>query len=143
MRCAHLGRAILIFQFLALFVPQIAAEPVLFLSTQLTPLNESDKMRQVILKDFQGEVDFQPYDNREVFNRLVVDSTRDAKRPILIGVLRGDFVALHRKGPLDRVDNVRTRLAEREFIASFVKIGKIAQDRHYFTYLTLPIKSSA
>jgi len=130
--CAHLVRAILIFQFLALFVPRIAAEPVLFLSTQLTPLNEADKMRQVILKDFQGEVDFQPYDDREVFNRLAVDSTRDAKRPILIGGLHGHFVALHRMGALDRVDNVRTRLTGREFITSFVKLGKIGQDHYYF-----------
>ena len=73
----------LLIQFLVLFVPRIAADPVLFLSTQLTPLNEADKMRQVILKGFQGEVDFQPYDDREVFNRLAVDSTRDAKSPTL------------------------------------------------------------
>ena len=122
----------LLIQFLVLFVPRIAAEPVLFLSTQLTPLNEADKMRQVILKDFQGEVDFQPYDDREVFNRLAVDSTRDAKRPCLIGGLHGHFVALHRMGTLDRVDNVRTRLAGREFITSFVKLGKIGQDHYYF-----------
>ncbi len=131
-RCAHLFRAILIFQFLVLFVPRIAADPVFFLSTQLTPLNEADKMRQVILKDFQGEVDFQPYDDREVFNRLAVDSTRDAKRPCLIGGLHGHFVALHRMGTLDQVDNVRTRLAGREFIASFLKLGKIGQDHYYF-----------
>jgi len=49
--CPHLVRAILTFQFLALFVPRIAAEPVLFLSTQLTPLNEAGKMRQVVLKE--------------------------------------------------------------------------------------------
>ena len=73
----------LLIQFLVLFIPRIATEPLVFISTQLTPLNEADKMRQVILKGFQGEVDFQPYDDREVFNRLAVDSTRDAKSPTL------------------------------------------------------------
>ena len=146
--CAHLTVAILIFQLLVLFVPRIAAEPLLFLSTQLTPLNEADKMRQVILKGFQGEVDFQPYDDGEVFNRLAVDSTRDAKRPCLIGGLHGHFVSLQRIGILDTVDDVWLRLAEREFIASFIKLGKIAQDRHYFflwmkaTYLMVANRSA-
>ncbi len=122
----------LLIQFLVLFVPRIAAEPVFFLSTQLTPLNEADKMRQVILKGFQGEVDFQPYDDREVFNRLAVDSTRDAKRSCLIGGLHGHFVSLHRIGILDTLDNVWPRLKGREFVESFIQLGKLGQDQYYF-----------
>ncbi len=125
-------RLILILQFLFLFIPRITAEPLLFLSTELSPINEADKMRRVILKDFQGEVDFQPYDDREAFNRLVVDATRDPKRPCLIGALHGDFVALQRKGALASVDNVWPRLKEREFIKSFIRLGKIGQDHYYF-----------
>ena len=132
LHCVHLGRVILIFQFLVLFIPRIAAEPLLFLSTQLCPINEAGKMREVILKGFQGEVDFQPYDDSEVFNRLVVDSTRDAKRPCLIGGLHGDFAALQRIGTLDSVDNIWPRLRRREFIASFIQLGKLGQDHYYF-----------
>jgi len=129
---ANLAGAILLLQFLALFVPRIAAEPLLFLSTQLSPINEAGKMRQVILKGFQGEVDFQPYDDSELFNRLVLDSTRDAKRPCLIGGLYGDFVALNRIGALDTVNDIRPRLQKREFIESFIQLGKLDQDHYYF-----------
>ena len=47
----------------ALFLPwgMAFADPILFLSTQLTPVPEATMMRQVILKDFPQSVDFEPY----------------------------------------------------------------------------------
>lgn len=44
------------------FSQQVAADSLLFLSTQLNPIEEAEKMRRVILKDYPGEVDFRPYD---------------------------------------------------------------------------------
>ena len=53
-------------------MPWLRAAPILFLSTQLVPLPEAEKMRTAILKDFPQPVDFEPYDQRAVFDEKVI-----------------------------------------------------------------------
>ena len=121
---------------LALLPQQVAADSLLFLSTQLNPIEEADKMRRVILKDYPGEVDFQPYDRQAVFQRLASETTSDSTRPGLLGGLHGDFVTLRRGGVLDRVDDVLSRLQGRGFVEGFVKLGKLGQDsQHYIPWM--------
>ncbi len=128
----HLIRSLMLLFFGIMLVPRASAEPLIFLSTQLSQINEASVMRQVILKGFSHEVDFKPCDNREVFNQLVIGSMSDTDRSYLIGGLHGDFVALYRKGVLNTVDDMWSRLEGREFVESFIKLGIFEGDNHYF-----------
>ena len=61
------------------------AEHLIFLSTQLRPIEEAQKMRNLILKDFAREVDYtteqpQQYDTRyEAFQPGYVDRSTESK----------------------------------------------------------------
>jgi multiple sugar transport system substrate-binding protein len=106
-------------------------ESLLFLSTQLTPVHEASLMRRVILADFPGKVDFQPYDERSVFMQLALASKSRRFSPQLVGGLHGDLLHLHREGGLAPVD-AETLVNKRQFIPDFLKLGKFASDVQYF-----------
>ncbi|MCH9019013.1 MAG: extracellular solute-binding protein [Proteobacteria bacterium] len=131
-RLARLVRGLGLGLILILFASHASAESLLFLSTQLTPVDEADKMRRVILKGFPGEVDFQPNDNRVVFERLASEAARGSPRPVLLGGLHGDFVNLIKGGVIDPVDDVMSGLEDRGFIEGFAKLGKLGRDRQYY-----------
>jgi len=76
-----------------------ADEPILLLSTQLTPPNEAEAMRERILAGFPLPVRFEPNDNRRIFN-LVAGRASDDAPPTVIAGLHGDLTGLHRRGLL-------------------------------------------
>lgn len=76
-----------------------ADDPILFLSTQLTPPNEAQAMRERILADFPRAVRFEPNDNRRIFNLVAGRTAEDAPPTVLAG-LHGDLMGLHRRGLL-------------------------------------------
>ncbi len=127
----HLVTGLVLLLVLGLSYPLGSAEPLLFLSTQFTPLHETEMMREVILAEFPGEVDFQPYDE-DVFTELTLRPTGDAEKPDLIGGVHGDFVALRKEEGLDRLDDVWSHLEDREFVESFIELGKLGEDNNYF-----------
>jgi len=108
-----------------------AEDPLLFLSTQFTPLHEADAMRNVILAGFSGSVDFEPYDN-EVFMDLILGRTVESVDPELIGALHGDFAALHKEEVLSPVDEVIASLTDRDFIEDFIGVGKLGGETSFF-----------
>src|SRR5271169_1462127 len=97
----------------------VSADPILFLSTQLTPVPEATMMRQVILKDFPQSVDFEPYDDRAVYHSRVLDSIASPSGTVVLGGLQQDFLGMYRAGALTSVDSMWSRLADRTFIARF------------------------
>jgi len=78
-----------------------AAEELLFLSTQLAPVAEAHKMRTLVLKDFPGEVNFQPYDDRAVFKKLASDNPQN--QASLVGGTHGDLMPLYQAGVLKKL----------------------------------------
>lgn len=92
---------------LLMIFPSISnADPLLFLSTQMTPVEEAAMMRRNILKGFSGEVDFQPNDNRLVFNQIATGISGAGAKPGILGGLHGDFVSLAESGTLDDIGDV-------------------------------------
>lgn len=118
--------------FLTLISTHVRAESLLFLSTQLTPFDEAEKMRSVILKDFPVEVDFQPNDNRLIFTQLATESFRGSNRPGLLGGLHGDLSILAKAGALESVSDILPRLKGRKFVKSFVRLGKLGREGQYY-----------
>jgi len=90
------------------------ADPLIFESTQLSPANEAGKMRNVILKGFDGEVQFLPNDNQF---RLI------ARGAGLLGGMHGDFSTLSATGTLDNVADVLIGLNDRNFVPALKKLG--------------------
>ncbi|MEJ1373745.1 MAG: ABC transporter substrate-binding protein [Candidatus Sedimenticola sp. (ex Thyasira tokunagai)] len=106
-------------------------DSLLFLSTQLTPVHEADTMRRVILKEFPGKVDFQPYDNAAVFRKLALAKGDGKLKPDLLGVLHGDLRHLYLEGGLTPVDATEL-FSMRSFIPDFVELGKLGSGRQLY-----------
>jgi hypothetical protein len=58
---------------------------ITFLSTQMNPVEEAGKMRNAILKDFPGKVDFRPNDNSYLFRQINSMLQGDPSASILVG----------------------------------------------------------
>ena len=89
-------------------------------------------MRRVILKDFPGEVDFEPNDNRVVFSQLATGHGNGRVKPGLVGGVYGDFKTLVELGALEGIDDILTRLESRRFFENFVKLGKLGRQAQYY-----------
>jgi multiple sugar transport system substrate-binding protein len=70
-----------------------SADPVLFWSTQGTPVNEQQAIRDGVLAGFEGEVDFQPQDAGPFITRINAETQAGKGAIGLIGGLHGDFAS--------------------------------------------------
>lgn len=118
----------------ALFLPSSAAfaEPVLFLSTQLAPIPEATAMRDLILKDFPNPVEFDPYDDRDVYAARVLALLSRAGGTTVLGGLQDDFLGLYRRGALEDIRTAASKLTERTFLPRFAGRGAFGADGTYF-----------
>ncbi len=116
----------------ALFLAGGAARAeVVFMSTQLRPIEEAQKMREVILKDFPGEVEFVPEDGGPFVNRVKAEGESGKVTVGVLGGLHGDFPPILKY--LDPLDDVLAKLdADRDFIPAFVELGRLGTDRQMY-----------
>lgn len=105
---------------------------IAFLSTQMNPVEEAGKMRNSILKDFPGSVDFRPNDNDYLFSQVASMLRENPSEAILIGALHGDLVKLYEEGSLQRLDDVYGRLAARGFPESLMKMSRLDGKSVYY-----------
>lgn len=98
---------------------------LLFVSTQFTPIEEAQRMRQVILKDFPGKVEFVSEDNAPFTNRILSEAKAGKVNASLVGGLHGDFPPLLAAGAMDTVDDVLAQLKDRKFSQTFLNLGKM------------------
>ncbi|MCL5965543.1 MAG: ABC transporter substrate-binding protein, partial [Deinococcus sp.] len=105
---------------------------IVFLSTQLRPVEEAQKMRQVILKDFPTRVEFIPEDNAPFTDRILAEVKAGKVSVSLMGGLHGDFPPLIQAGAMDTVDDVLAGLQDRKFSQTFVNLGKMGTQSQYY-----------
>lgn len=108
------------------------SEPVLFLSTQLRPIEEAEKMRSAVLSGFDGEVEFIPVEPVPFVARVLAEQGAGRVAVSLLGGVHGDFPALLAEGALDSVDDVFAALESRGFADAFVELGKLGTDRQMY-----------
>ena len=101
------------------------AQGVVFLSTQLRPIEEAQKMRQVILKGFSGQVQFVPEDYPVWLNRVLAEAQTGRGTVGVLGGLHGDFPPLVSRGLLEPLDGLYARLQDRGFPQAFVELGRM------------------
>lgn len=128
MKKTHLG---LILLAIGIALP-IRGGTATFLSTQLNPIEEAEKVRKVILKDFQGQVDFIPSESGTFLTRLKAEFQAKKSSISVIGALHGDLLSLSQEGSLAPLDAVIKGLGDRQFISSLVTLGKLGQKEQYY-----------
>lgn len=108
-----------------------AAAEVVFLSTQLRPIESAQKLRSDILKDFPGGVEFVTEQPPQL--GVHVRAEQQASKPVssLIGALHGELQPLAADS-LVPLDDVLEKLKDRGLNAGMVEAGKLGTSKQMF-----------
>ena len=101
-----------------------SAQDVLFLSTQLRPIEEATKMRQSILKG-AGPVTFVAEEPPQFTVRMQAETEAGKRTVSLVGALHGEIGPLVPMGALQPIDDVAAKLAGRGIPPSLMTLGKL------------------
>ena len=100
-------------------------DEIVFLSTQLTPVEEAEAMRNAILTDFPGRVEFVRLDDAPFLDRALADA-QSAKGTIgVLGGQHGHFASLQAQGLLADLTDLADELEDRRFIPDYLVLGEI------------------
>jgi multiple sugar transport system substrate-binding protein len=109
-----------------------AADDVVFLSTQLRPLEEAQKMREVILKGFAGKVIFVTEEPAPLAIRMKAESEAGKRTVSVVGAGHGELQPLAAIDALDGIDDVASQLASRGIPASLMQLGKLGSEKQLY-----------
>jgi multiple sugar transport system substrate-binding protein len=116
-------------------VTPAAAQDVLFLSTQLRPIEEATKMRQAILKG-AGPVTFVVEEPPQFTVRMQAETEAGKRTVSLVGALHGELGPLVPMGALQPIDDVAAKLTSRAIPASLMQLGKLGTpNQQYIPWL--------
>ncbi len=109
------------------------ALPLVFLSTQLTPVEEQEKMRNIILKDMTGaKVDFISDAEGVVVDRILAEQKAGKVAVGVVGVLHGTFPNLLAANALEDLTPLVAKLSDRPIVKEFMTLGKLGTDKQYY-----------
>ncbi|MDP8908717.1 MAG: extracellular solute-binding protein [Chloroflexota bacterium] len=97
--------------------------PILFTSTQLTPIEEQEKMRNTILADFQGEVEFTPEEAGPFTDRVLAEAESGQGSVSLLGGLHGDFATFVARDLLMDLSDLAAELEPRGFLPAYTELA--------------------
>lgn len=103
---------------------------VTWLSTQLRPVEEAEKVRSKILAGFGGEVDFVPEDEGPFQDRIRAEVQAGSGSVDLLGALHGNFVSLQEFGALTDLGAVASRIPN--INKGFLDLGRLGTDKQLF-----------
>ncbi len=105
--------------------PAGAQQDVVFLSTQLRPIEEAQKVREVILKGFPGKVTYVTEQPAQLTVRMKAEGEAGKRTVSLVGALHGELQPLVPMGALASLDALLPRLADRGIPAPLMELGKL------------------
>ncbi|HXP73113.1 MAG TPA: extracellular solute-binding protein [Stellaceae bacterium] len=108
------------------------ADDIVFMSTQLRPLEEAQKLREVILKDFAQKVTFVPEDAAPLTTRMKAEAEAGKRTVSLIAAGHGELQPLQAIDALDPIDDVAAKLGDRGIPASLMTLGKLGTDKQLY-----------
>jgi multiple sugar transport system substrate-binding protein len=100
---------------------QIAEAQVLFWSTQAKPVEETQRMRDIVLAGFEGGVDYQPSDDGPWLTRVQAELQAGEGTIGLLGALHGSFASM----PDDLVDLSGIDLGGQTINAAYLELGTL------------------
>lgn len=105
---------------------------IIFHSSQFAPVNESEIMRNMILKGAPVPVDFQPQATGPFVDIPLAQQKAGKINIALIGGQHGDFPAFINAGLLDDVTPLLTKLSDRKFPENYLELSQMGTDKHYY-----------
>src|SRR5215813_7428332 len=104
-----------------------AAQPtrLIFLSTQLRPIEEAQKMRDVVLKGFPGEVDYITEHPQQFQVRIKAELQGGTHMIDVVGALHGELQPLVALDALVPLDDLAGRLSGRGISNPLLTLGKL------------------
>ena len=107
------------------------AQETIFYSTQLRPIEEASKVRDVLLKGAPGKVTY-VVDEPSPFAVRMKAETQAGKRTIgLVGALHGELQP-HVGADLQPIDDVAQKLADRGIPANLMELGKLGTGQQQY-----------
>jgi multiple sugar transport system substrate-binding protein len=104
---------------------------VLMLSTQLEPIEEAEAMRDVILADFPGQVDFSGEAAGPFNDRLIAEHEAGTGSVDVAGGLHGDFAAFD-PAVFEDLSDLADELAGLGIPESFLELGRLGTDQQIY-----------
>jgi multiple sugar transport system substrate-binding protein len=106
---------------------------IVMLSSQFKPVEEAEKMRQVILKDAPVKVEFIPEDPGPFNDRITAEQRGGRVTIGLIGGLHGDFAPFVQADQMEDLSPLMTKLGDRGFPPAFSELSRMGtKDKHYY-----------
>ena len=121
---AWLGSALFIAGLLIAAADASRAEGLVFLSTQLRPIEEAQKMRKVILKDFPHEVDYVTEQPPQLPVRIKAEQQGGTHTIDVVGALHGELQPLVPLDALAPLDDLAAKLKGRGIPDPLMTLGK-------------------
>jgi multiple sugar transport system substrate-binding protein len=127
-KLSALGSALLVAGLLS--TGAAGAENLVLLSTQLRPIEEAQKMRNVILKDFRGKVDYVTEQPAQLPVRIKAEQQGGTPTIYVVGALHGELqplVSLDALVPLDDLGRKATARCVPDALMTLGKLGTAHQ----------------
>ncbi|MBI1775799.1 MAG: extracellular solute-binding protein [Proteobacteria bacterium] len=108
-----------------------ARADVLFLSTQLRPIEDAQKVREVLLKG-GPKTTFVTDEPAQLPIRLKAEQDAGKRTVSLIGAVHGELQPLVPMATLDPVDDVAAKLGSRGIPAGLMQLGRLGTDKQVY-----------
>jgi multiple sugar transport system substrate-binding protein len=119
-----LGSALFITGLLIVTAHPSRAQGLVFLSTQLRPIEEAEKMRKVILKNFPHEVDYVTEQPAQLPVRIKAEQQGGTHTIDVVGALHGELQPLVPLDALVPLDDLAAKLKSRGIPDPLMTLGK-------------------
>jgi multiple sugar transport system substrate-binding protein len=104
------------------------AQDVIFLSTQLRPIEEAQKVREVILKG-APKTTYVTEEPPQLTVRMKAEQDAGKRTVSVVGALHGELQPLVPMGSLDPVDDIVAKLGDRGIPAGLMTLAKLGTDK--------------
>jgi len=100
---------VIVTQIVEVAPPPVDYGDIVWLSTQLRPVQEAEKVRGVILDKFPGNVEFIPEDEGPFHDRITAEVQTSTGTVDILGALHGNFSTM---APLDQLQDLTAALTK-------------------------------
>ncbi|WP_458144108.1 ABC transporter substrate-binding protein [Bradyrhizobium sp. UFLA05-109] len=107
-------------------------ERLIFLSTQLRPIEEAQKMRNLVLKDFPQEVDYTTDLPQRFLMRVEAEKQTGLHTIDVVGALHGELQPLVPLDALVPLDDLAEKLTSRGIPTKLLALGKFGTTHQFY-----------
>jgi len=105
---------------------------VVIYSTQAVPVEEAEKMRGIVLADFQGTAEFVGMEQVNLIDRVLAEAeAAEGSADVLID-LHGTYPTLLASDTLTDLSDLMSGLQDAGIPPAFVELGKLGTDKQYY-----------